>query len=91
MILYFFSIFLFDNVEMLEREIWGWIIMLYSKVMLLEDRKIKYWFEILIYLKNIKNVRFCFDILYCVKRENKYCVLWKEDCGFFNKNIYFFG
>lgn len=49
--------------------------MLYRKVMLLEDRKIKYWFEILIYLKNIKNVRFCFDILYCVKRENKYCVL----------------
>lgn len=44
--------------------------MLYSKVMLLEDRKIKYWFEILIYLKNIKNVRFCFDnFILCEERK----------------------
>lgn len=49
--------------------------MLHSKAMLLEDRKIKYWFEILTHLKNIKNARLCFDISYCVKSENKYCAL----------------
>ena len=41
-----------------------------SKAMLLEGRKLKYWIEILTHLENIKNVRLCFDISYCVKREN---------------------
>lgn len=48
--------------------------MLHSKAMLLEDRKIKYWFEILTHLKNIKNARLCFDnLILCEERKQVLC------------------